>query len=219
MRVVLKIFCWNTDDTVWNHWQTVTDNGDELIRAVSQESIEMLLTENQSELEYCFIYLDKENFTEMVESVVQIRFHFPQLKIIVFPNQHSQSAALRLLSQGINGQCNPFIGAEQLKLVRSVVDAGEVWSGKAFIEQLITDNAQLSNRTQIESQQKLSVLSDREKAVAELIAKGLNNKQIAAQLNITDRTVKAHLTATFKKMHIKDRLSLAILVQNSIVNH
>ncbi|MFT4574653.1 MAG: DNA-binding NarL/FixJ family response regulator, partial [Marinomonas primoryensis] len=40
------------------------------------------------------------------------------------------------------------------------------------------------------------------------------NKKIAHELDITERTVKAHLTSIFKKTNTKDRLALALLAQN-----
>jgi DNA-binding NarL/FixJ family response regulator len=48
-----------------------------------------------------------------------------------------------------------------------------------------------------------------------LILQGISNKVIAAELFISERTVKAHLTSIFKKLHIPDRLHLAILLKGS----
>jgi len=117
---------------------------------------------------------------------------------------------LRLFSAGISGQCAPYIGKEQLSLVLSVVDSGEIWGGKAFIQQLIQQSAVTAPSFESE----LEDLSERELTVAQLIAKGLTNKQIAIEMNITERTVKAHLTSVFKKTNTKDRLSLALLAQS-----
>jgi len=51
-----------------------------------------------------------------------------------------------------------------------------------------------------------------EHRVAELVARGLTNLEIAAELGIVERTVKAHLTAIYGKMHVGNRLSLALLI-------
>jgi DNA-binding NarL/FixJ family response regulator len=59
----------------------------------------------------------------------------------------------------------------------------------------------------------LDDLSERELDVAQYVSKGLSNKQIAFEMDITERTVKAHLTSIFKKTNTKDRLSLALLAQ------
>jgi two-component system NarL family response regulator len=59
---------------------------------------------------------------------------------------------------------------------------------------------------------RLAYLTRREREIAELIGNGECNKQIARQLTITERTVKAHLTEIFRKLGIADRLKLALLV-------
>ena len=59
---------------------------------------------------------------------------------------------------------------------------------------------------------RLQGLTPREYQVAELITAGARNKEIAQQLNITERTVKAHLTELFRNLKVSDRLQLAVLL-------
>lgn len=210
MRLALKILCLNTDDAVWKHWCQTVDADAKLVRTVTMPDLYRAVESAPSSFRYCFVYLEDEGFSRQVEEIVMLRSFFSQLKIIVFPNQLSQSAALRLFSAGISGQCAPYIGKEQLSLVLSVVDSGEIWGGKTFIQQLIQQSAVTAPSFESE----LEDLSERELTVAQLIAKGLTNKQIAIEMNITERTVKAHLTSVFKKTKTKDRLSLALLAQS-----
>ena len=53
-------------------------------------------------------------------------------------------------------------------------------------------------------------LSNREAEVAELVVKGLSNKEVANQLFITEKTVKFHLTNIYKKMSVKSRAQLIV---------
>jgi DNA-binding NarL/FixJ family response regulator len=55
-------------------------------------------------------------------------------------------------------------------------------------------------------------LSDKEKEVVFLILKGLSNDAIAEKMGISPRTVKAHITSLFEKLHVNDRLGLALLL-------
>ena len=209
----MKILCWNTNEAVWNHWNQVTRAELVLVRAKTLSETYQLLENAAADFAYCFIYLADETFSEQVEQVVSLHSKYPNHKIIVFPNKASQDAALRLFSVGINGQCAPYIGRQQLELVMEVVDSGEIWGGKSFIEKLIMQNASV-----LETQSRdvsLDDLSERENKVAHLVAQGLSNKEVAKRLDITERTIKAHLTAIFKKTTAKDRLSLAMLVQKS----
>jgi DNA-binding NarL/FixJ family response regulator len=52
----------------------------------------------------------------------------------------------------------------------------------------------------------------RENAVAACIAMGKSNKEVAEELNITERTVKAHLSACFNKLDVRDRMQLALII-------
>jgi DNA-binding NarL/FixJ family response regulator len=56
-------------------------------------------------------------------------------------------------------------------------------------------------------------LTDREREVLALVAKGLANKQIARSLGISERTVKAHLTSVFQRIGVTDRTSAALWAQ------
>jgi DNA-binding NarL/FixJ family response regulator len=60
----------------------------------------------------------------------------------------------------------------------------------------------------------LSLLTSREKAVAELVAAGKSNKEVARDLDITERTVKAHLGSAFEKLQVRDRLQLVLMFSN-----
>lgn len=53
-------------------------------------------------------------------------------------------------------------------------------------------------------------LSNRETEVAELVSKGLSNKEVANQLFVTEKTVKFHLTNIYKKMNVRSRAQLIV---------
>jgi DNA-binding NarL/FixJ family response regulator len=54
-------------------------------------------------------------------------------------------------------------------------------------------------------------LSEREKQIAYLVARGMKNKDIARQLSISENTVKRHLQSIFSKTGARDRLELAVI--------
>ena len=60
----------------------------------------------------------------------------------------------------------------------------------------------------------LATLSHREAEVATLLSQGDSHKEIAEKLQITVRTVKAHASAIYSRLNIKDRLALALLLRN-----
>ena len=59
----------------------------------------------------------------------------------------------------------------------------------------------------------LAALSEREQEVLGLVAAGLSNKQIAARLGISEKTVKSHLTRVFREIGVFDRTQAALWAQ------
>ncbi len=55
-------------------------------------------------------------------------------------------------------------------------------------------------------------LTEREREVAKAVAQGASNKEIARQLDITERTIKAHVGAILEKLGARDRLQLSLIV-------
>lgn len=209
----MKILCWNVNESVWLHWCNVLGEGADLTRSNSkEETLDLLATE---QFDYCFVYLDDATFSRKVEDVVALKADFASVNVIAFPYLRSQSAGIRMLSAGVNAQCPPFVKKEQLALIMSVVDSGEIWGGKEFIQGLIEQSAK-SVAEESWHQDELAELSERENLVAIFVSKGLSNKRIALEMNITERTVKAHLTTIYKKLAVKDRLALALLVQQHL---
>lgn len=59
-------------------------------------------------------------------------------------------------------------------------------------------------------------LSERERQIAYLVARGLKNRDIARELNISENTVKRHLQSIFSKTGARDRLELAVLALTEV---
>ncbi len=103
------------------------------------------------------------------------------------------------------------------KAIESILQ-GDIWVQRHLVPkviQILIDTRQPTTKTEQQSTaaELLKTLSNRELDVANMITTGENNKQIAQNLNISERTVKAHLTSIFKKLNVSDRLHLAILLK------
>ena len=61
-------------------------------------------------------------------------------------------------------------------------------------------------------QEKLVALTPRERDIVKLIASGASNKKVAEELDITERTVKGHLSNVFMKLGVHDRLKLVLFL-------
>jgi len=74
----------------------------------------------------------------------------------------------------------------------------------------------MSQETHEERASNLHRLSERERQIAYLVARGMKNRDIAQQLTISENTVKRHLQSIFSKTGAKDRLELAVLALSEI---
>ena len=85
------------------------------------------------------------------------------------------------------------------------------------IEQAIARSAQVlaERQQQDQLQQRLQELTQRERDVMELVAKGLPNKLIADQLDISVRTVEVHRARVFDKMEVKSAVELANVLRGA----
>ncbi|MDM7944634.1 MAG: response regulator [Hydrogenophaga sp.] len=79
------------------------------------------------------------------------------------------------------------------------------------VERALEQSAQVLARRRVQSelQQRLGSLTDRERAVMDLVVAGLPNKLVADQLNISVRTVEVHRSRVFDKMGVKSAVELA----------
>ncbi len=143
----------------------------------------------------------------------------PATRILVSTHAFDPEEELSLLRVGVMGCFRKDIDPDLLNRVVTVVREGGLWVTRSLIPGLIEEiRTRHRDRVQSEPAKKansLHQLTPREQEVAALVGCGSSNKQIARALDISDRTVKAHLTTIFQKLSIADRLHLALYVNGS----
>lgn len=137
-------------------------------------------------------------------------------KVIILANVPEQQDAMLAFEHGALGYTHAYHDPVVLAQVRQVVEFGGVWLGQEILRQLIQVGRKLSDRSADAIEQTLRLLTPREREVAIKAAQGLSNKNIAKELDITERTVKAHLTAVFERLGVRDRLQLAIRINERL---
>jgi len=146
----------------------------------------------------------------------------PSTKIILFTRTPDDSEAIKALKAGAKGYCKKDIDPALLVKVVDVAEKGEIWVGRKvisrFLDELVSTTERQRKELPLTKTVNFDCLTPREHQIACLVGDGSNNKEIACQLKISERTVKAHLTAVFRKIGIADRLRLALLVANEQPN-
>ncbi|MGE5469917.1 MAG: LuxR C-terminal-related transcriptional regulator [Bacteroidota bacterium] len=157
---------------------------------------------------------------ENVEAVLgAIIGHTGGNPLVLLCDEPDEALVMQALEAGAAGCCNTHAAPEVLKQVALVVSNGGLWIGQSLLRQLVGSTSRiLGERSSRPPRDDWStLLSERETQVARLVAGGASNKEIASQLAITERTVKAHLTAVFEKLSLRDRLQLSLRINGLTV--
>ena len=153
----------------------------------------------------------------MLELIRRLSAAVPCIALSDVPNDDD---AIAVLSAGARGYVNGQANARSLRMVGDVVLQGGLWVGESLLRRLIVGVGRAADKVAAEhpaghpngGASPLAILTLRERQVAEAIAGGASNKEIARQLGIAERTVKAHTTTIFDKLGVDDRLKLALKI-------
>jgi DNA-binding NarL/FixJ family response regulator len=129
----------------------------------------------------------------------------PGAAAIVFTNSEDECDVVEAMRHGARGFLHKKAStATLLKCVRQVA-AGQIWLENQHLEMILKALRNGLRGARAE-------LSTRERDVVRLLLTGAKNKEIAAALSISEKTVKNHLSNVFDKLGVKDRLELALMV-------
>ena len=131
------------------------------------------------------------------------------LPFVVLADRPDDSEAVSVLRSGALSYTNSYVSEPRLLEIVKVALAGRVWINQGLLQRIIRGTG-----TKSEIIASHEILTGREIEVAQLVSKGLSNLEIAAELDISDRTVKAHMGSIFKKTHTSSRLQLALYMKN-----
>jgi DNA-binding NarL/FixJ family response regulator len=151
-----------------------------------------------------------------LDAVAYIRQRQPACKLVILSDRPDETEGMAFLRLGVVGYANSYISPSRLQEAARVVADGSVWINQQLMQRLISElGSSLPASVSKEPPQSalLEQLSDREFQIAGLVGEGLSNLEIAERLDITERTVKAHLSAIYAKTPAKGRLALALLMR------
>lgn len=146
-----------------------------------------------------------------LEGITKLCSDNPTGRFLVLEDVPNDTHGIELVKSGALGYGNTYLDPSVLIEAIKVIEMGEIWISKRLIQWLVNNcrNAGLNNNDNPDALFKQLTIS--ELRILNYIQEGDSNKVIAKKLNISDRTVKAHLTSIFRKTGVKDRLHLALL--------
>jgi len=142
----------------------------------------------------------------------------PATKIIALSDAPTEDEGLLALKAGAKGYCGRAMEPGEVMKAVAAVQNGEIWASRKLVRALVGELVSLVDSRKREGKMpkldpRLESLTERQRIVADLISRGASNKEIGNRLNISERTVKAHLTEAFRHVGVSDRLQLALLFQ------
>ena len=156
------------------------------------------------------INMPKMNGLEVLQ---EIRKQKMNIKVLVLTIHNEVEYLLRAVDIGINGYILKDSESSVLKKAIFAVHNGETYIQPSLSPLL---NSKMIDRDV--DKEKIKSLTRRELDVLKLLAEGLFNKEIAFKLDISERTVKNHVSNIFKKIDVADRTQAAVFaIKNDII--
>lgn len=152
--------------------------------------------------------VDYEGFLTQ-ELIGKIIARYPGTRMLLVGNQFSDDVAFPLLRMGVKGLLQHSQLADQLGRAMQSIATGGYWVPRTLLSKFVDSVVKKSTRgTSVASR---AGLSRREKEVIRGLLDNLSNKEIASQLNISERTVKFHVSNLLQKFNVRRRTDLIVL--------
>src|SRR5579859_1450621 len=134
----------------------------------------------------------------------------PAIRVLIFTAYGTDERVLAALRAGAHGYLLKGAPAEEIARAITAVHAGETYVDPRVAGSLVTE--------MMAPRRFVGTLTEREREVLHLIAEGLPNKGIARRLDISERTVKFHVTSILRKLDVDNRAgAVATAAQRGIL--
>lgn len=192
------------------------------------ESLEIILTFHDMEVigkardgeealellkrKYCELALVDLNMKGMggLELIARLKAEYPKIKILVLTTFYDDKNITTAIAGGADGYLLKDSGKEAI-----IGAIGQIMSGRNVIDNKVMQRLAflMGNRTVSDNISMLERMTERENEICSLLVQGLNNKQIADKLYISEGTVKNYISSIYDKTGIHDRAKLIVAIK------
>lgn len=180
------------------------ENGEDALRLVRQLEPEVVVLD---------INLPVMNGMQVAR---QLRSDRRKAAIIMLTAYHDEEQVLHAMRTGAAAYCSKDITPDELiKVIRDVHNGKYVVNGERMDERQLDEWIQSSIEAMsgpyiVDADDHFIPLSHREMEILQFVTEGMSNKEIAVKLNISQQTVKNHMTSILKKLNVEDRTQAAV---------
>ncbi len=162
----------------------------------------------ETTLEYLVVDIDAtESGLALLDSIRRTR---PSLKIIVIGPEGNDELVMEAIIAGARAYLDISADTALVRQAVEIVAGGSIWAPRRLLSKLVDRLLKVPDSSLTDTPH----LTDREKEVLELILMARSNREIARQLGIEERTVKAHVGRLMRKTGADNRIELSMRAMN-----
>ncbi|HSF26630.1 MAG TPA: response regulator transcription factor [Actinomycetes bacterium] len=145
-----------------------------------------------------------------IEACTAIKDAVPSAKIVMLTISDEEADLYEAIKAGASGYLLKEISIDEVADAIRAVHSGQSLISPAMASKLLTEFATMIKRSDERAQVPAPRLTDRELEVLKLVARGLNNRDIAKELFISENTVKNHVRNILEKLQLHSRMEAVV---------
>lgn len=185
-------------DTIW-------------LEAHSADTLQQTL-DNNSKLDLIILDLQMPG-SHGYSTLIHLRSHYPAIPVVVISAHEDTKTIAKAMHYGSCGFIPKSTSMDDLASALDLILQGETWlpAGLDLSKENISEEGDFANR--------LAELTPQQNKVLQMFGEGLLNKQITYDLEVSEATIKAHATAIFRKLNVRNRTQAVIALSRLEVNN
>ncbi|WP_076417200.1 response regulator transcription factor [Colwellia sp. UCD-KL20] len=173
------------------------------LEAQTIPELEQLLT-NHSECDLLLLDLNIPG-AHGFNTLIHVRNHYPQIPVVIVSAHEDQDTISKSMEYGAAGFIPKSTPVDLIVTAIQQVLLGNVWVPEAF-------EASENNNESTDISERVASLTQQQYKILLMFAQGMLNKQIAYDLHVSEATIKAHATAIFRKLNVRNRTQAVIAI-------
>ena len=172
----------------------------------TSSNLSCLRNEDFLDIDFLFIDINRKDIN-IVRHLSEIKNKNKNIKIMILDTRKDISLFLKLINHGIDGYILNITDKDEfIYIIRKVLN------GKKFYDSELLQYSIQNHKVNDENN-----LTSRENNVLSYVYKGFSNKEIANELNVTDYTIKKHVSSILKKLNLRNRQELIRYLKDKLV--
>lgn len=144
-------------------------------------------------------------------NLINVRKHYPSLPVVIISAHEDNESIAKAMDCGAAGFIPKSTPVDSIHLAITQVLSGNIWLPNQFEQ---PSEGELKNDIAL----RIASLTQQQYKILTMFALGMLNKQIAYDLHVSEATIKAHATAIFKKLNVRNRTQAVIAISHLELN-